>query len=198
MTSTIKRYFTQRANRYHCDSTSVVWGWQRRREARAVAGLLGDINGLDVLDLGCGAGYYTRLLLDLGATHVTAVDFSPAMLEQLPQENVTGISSDAATVGTDRRFPAIVSAGLLEFTADPAAVLSNARALAKEGGRMVCLVPPDNFAGFLYRRFHKRHGFDITPFSVASFTGLAEITGWKVDFHRPVFPYALVFRLSAS
>ena len=84
MTSNIKCYFDQRANRYRADSASPLWNWQRQREVTGVSSLLSNVCGRQTLDLGCGAGHYTRLLLNLGARHVTSVDFSPEMLKQLP------------------------------------------------------------------------------------------------------------------
>ena len=80
----------------------------------------------------------------------------------------------------------------------PSAAVAQMLALAEDSGHMVCLVPPDNAAGRLYRYFHRRHGFDITLFSREQFTRMAGDAGWKVDACRSVFPYALVFQLDAS
>lgn len=46
----------------------------------ATLAMLGDIAGMDVLDLACGEGYNTRLLAGKGA-RMTGVDFSEKMLE---------------------------------------------------------------------------------------------------------------------
>ena len=43
--------------------------------------MLGDIGGKTVLDLACGEGFYTRLLKQAGASEVTGVDISAAMIE---------------------------------------------------------------------------------------------------------------------
>lgn len=37
----------------------------------------GDVTGLDVLDLACGTGFYTRILRSSGARRVVGVDVSP-------------------------------------------------------------------------------------------------------------------------
>src|SRR5437762_145020 len=50
-------------------------------EQPLVAGLLGDVGGLAVLDLGCGTGRHSIPLAAAGAV-VTAVDFSEEMLAQ--------------------------------------------------------------------------------------------------------------------
>ena len=42
---------------------------------------LGDISGKRALDLACGTGRYSRLLIELGAASVVGVDISPVMIE---------------------------------------------------------------------------------------------------------------------
>jgi len=39
------------------------------------------VNGARVLDLACGTGYYSKLLLEWGASSVLGVDLSAAMIE---------------------------------------------------------------------------------------------------------------------
>ncbi len=41
---------------------------------------LGDVRGKTVLDLACGEGFYSRLLMRSGAAEVTGVDISPEMI----------------------------------------------------------------------------------------------------------------------
>lgn len=50
-----------------------------RLEERVLPGLLGDVRGLRVVDLGCGTGRVSFRLLEAGA-EVTALDFSEGML----------------------------------------------------------------------------------------------------------------------
>ncbi|WP_203433366.1 class I SAM-dependent methyltransferase [Jiangella asiatica] len=47
--------------------------------------LAGDVSGLDVLDLGCGAGHYAAELLRLGAVRVVDVDGSETLLRAVQQ-----------------------------------------------------------------------------------------------------------------
>jgi ubiquinone/menaquinone biosynthesis C-methylase UbiE len=47
--------------------------------ARAIGEIV-DVRGARVLDVGCGTGRLTRILLELGAAHVTGVDRAEAML----------------------------------------------------------------------------------------------------------------------
>jgi 2-polyprenyl-3-methyl-5-hydroxy-6-metoxy-1,4-benzoquinol methylase len=54
-------------------------------EEAPVEQLLGDVSGLEVLDLGCGTGRHAISIARRGA-HVTAVDFSDRMLERAKQK----------------------------------------------------------------------------------------------------------------
>ncbi|RMB80713.1 class I SAM-dependent methyltransferase [Streptomyces shenzhenensis] len=47
----------------------------------AMLGLAGDVSGLRVLDLGCGAGHYAAELLERGAATVMGLDGSESLLK---------------------------------------------------------------------------------------------------------------------
>ena len=58
-------------------------------EEPLVDGLLGDVRGLEILDLGCGTGRHSIRLAAAGA-RVTAVDFSSKMLAQARKKTAGG------------------------------------------------------------------------------------------------------------
>jgi SAM-dependent methyltransferase len=191
----VEAYFSAVAGRYQQASTHALWRRVREREARAVFALLGPIAGEEVLELGCGAGYYTRLLLERGARHVVAVDLSARMLAELPTGPVTPLCGDAATLDPGRRFGVLLSAGMLEFVPDPLAVLRNAARYAAPGAALTILAPTDTLLGRGYRRFHRRHGMEITLFDGATMARLAGSSGWRVADRRPAGPYSAATRL---
>ena len=67
--------------------------------------------GATVLELGCGTGRMTRRLLELGCL-VTAVDNSPAMLAEAPQEALR-IASDIEALKLETKFDVVVLASYL-------------------------------------------------------------------------------------
>src|SRR2546423_5017317 len=69
-TDRVTEYFSGRASDYQARSTRFPWVWIRSRELTRVGSLLGDIAGLEVLELGAGAGFYTRELTRRGARQV--------------------------------------------------------------------------------------------------------------------------------
>jgi hypothetical protein len=63
---------------------------------------------------------------------------------------------------------------------------------------VVALVPPDNFAGRLYRCFHRRHGFDIALFDRPRFAEMAERAGLALVGSRAVLPFGDVHAMVAQ
>ncbi len=186
-------YFDAAARSYAARSEAWPWSWVRRREEAAVFDCLGPVRGCEILELGCGAGYYTsRLIARGGARHVVAVDIAPGMVRQLPAKDVTGIAGDAGAVELDRKFSHILSAGLLEFLEDPVALFQNARRHAMQGARLVVLAPSRGFFGALYRLYHRSHRVDVTLFTEGDIRRLAGLAGWRIEQVRKVWPFALV------
>jgi len=186
------RHFARMAPDYNRLSGRFPWSWIKRREAAAVFGLLGPVAGLEALDLGCGAGYYTSGLIERGARSVVAVDASAAMLAELPAEGVRPILADAMELALDAVADVAVSAGLLEFVADPAIVLARAYRAVRPGGRLVVLAPSSGAFARLYRRYHAGHGLGIRLFDQGALAAAAEPAGWRPVARRTVPPLALV------
>ena len=89
-------YFDQIAKGYEKASLARPWSWLRAREYTALLEVSKNILGCKALDLGSGAGYYTRVLLETGASHVTAVDASENMITALGNDaRILGVVSKA-------------------------------------------------------------------------------------------------------
>ncbi len=172
-------YFEREAAGYDGLTESGPLRLVRRLESDAVFARLGDVSDQDVLEIGCGAGFYTRRLLQSGARHVWAVDLSAAMLRQLEDPRITTVQGDAAAFRLERKFPVILSAGVIEFLPDPAGLFANAAGHAEPGARMVVFGPRPSLIGRIYRRFHRRHGFEINLFDGPALSRLATDAGWR-------------------
>jgi len=123
-----------------------VWGPEGLREADA--GLLGDILGRAVLEIGAGAAQCSRYVALQGAS-VVATDISGGMLRQGADLNrrftaesgldVPLVQCDAATLPfADCAFDVVfTSYGAVPFVADSAAVMAQAARVLRTGGRFV-------------------------------------------------------------
>ena len=102
--------------------------------------------GARVLELGCGLGRFTELLLARGH-HVTALDLSPALVERLEKT----LASPRLTVAAGRAedlgrlvtgtFDAVVGFFFLHHLEAPDEVLAAARSVLAPGGRLAFCEP---------------------------------------------------------
>ncbi len=111
----------------------------------------GNVQGLRVLDMGCGTGRHTLWLAQAGA-EVTGIDFSEAMLAKA-HEKAKGYSIDLIVHDLHQRLPfetgqfdMVVSGLVLEHIADLAHYFSEiARVLGNPGRAVVSAMHPAMF-----------------------------------------------------
>ena len=195
----VRRYFDSQAEHYQSDSERFPWSALRSFEARAFLGAIGPVRGKNVLELGSGAGYYTRLMVNHGASRLHAVDISPRMMDAFDHPQIEKYCGDAATVKIDQVFPVIISAGLLEFVSDPLVVLRNARAHSTQNGRLTILFPRRCLAGDAYRAMHHRkNGLPIRLFHSGEMANIARQAGWIKEYESNCALFSCVMRLHAA
>ncbi len=141
--------------------------WRFHIEQYSLFDVLGDVQGLDVLDLACGEGHYTRLHKALAAGRVVGVDLSSRMIElarQTEQEQPLGVEyqcADARDVNFARRFDVVTAAYLLNYARSKDELLAMCQAVSrclKPGGRFVTVNnnPAQSIAAFESTR---KYGF---------------------------------------
>ena len=165
---------------------------RRYVEAWSFLRMLGDVNGLGVLDLACGEGFYTRKIRAAGAARVTGVDISPEMIrlaEATEQQQALGVDyccADVTTMDALGEFDLVSAAYLLHYAPDVAALELMCQKIAaqlKPGGRLVCINenPEQSFAayaGYTQYGFNKSatgRQVDGTPVSYAMVSGRSMI-----------------------
>jgi SAM-dependent methyltransferase len=122
-----------------------VWCPEGLREADA--GLLGDVRGRRVLEVGCGSAPCARWLVEQGSS-VVGLDLSSAMLRYANAANIaTGIDVPLVRANAERipladgTFDVACSAfGAVPFVADVDAVFSEVARVLRPGGRWVFAV----------------------------------------------------------
>lgn len=118
--------------------------------------------GKNVLEVGCGIGNLTGLLLEVGK--VVASDMNPRYLQRVSDRfgghcNLSGVFLWDIRQDLSRDLPVsvdtILSSNVLEHVDDDEAVLSRFYRILPQGGRLVLLVPA---LRFLYNTFDRELG----------------------------------------
>jgi ubiquinone/menaquinone biosynthesis C-methylase UbiE len=125
--------------------------WLQRYEARQLIALGGRTPGWRVLEIGCGSGYGTQLILEaFGAASVHAVDLDPAMIARarrrlhhhagrvrLAQGSATDLRTAFAPVdgGQDRGYDAVFNFAIIHHIPAWRDALAEVSRVLKPGGR---------------------------------------------------------------
>jgi SAM-dependent methyltransferase len=135
--------FTDPAAQRHWASEEIFWGVFSIPEPEI--GVIGDVNGLDVVELGCGTAYFSAWLAKRGARPV-GVDPTPAQLATARRMQAqTGIefplveAPGEAVPLPDASFDLALSEYGASLWADPAKWIPEASRLLRSGGRLVFL-----------------------------------------------------------
>jgi SAM-dependent methyltransferase len=167
--------------------------------------------GSEVLDFGCGQGYFLDALRSAGHRCV-GLEINEITARQALARGHTVASSLAAL--PDRGWGGVVSIHVLEHTPEPLAILRELRGKLTPGARYYFEVP--NFASVQARLFRQRWlhceaGLHIHHFTAASFLALLRqagyepqavatysfehgLLGWLQSFYNLCFPYNRFFR----
>lgn len=121
---------------------------------------IGEVDGLRILDAGCGPGFLARDLLRAGAHSVVAVDVSPTMIDIAGETLADSIQGGNAEVHVldlglelpieSAGFDLVVSSLALDYVRDWSVPLGEFRRLLVPGGRVVFSVqhPQGSYAWF--------------------------------------------------
>ncbi len=108
--------------------------------------LIGDVQGKSILELGCGTGYWLRLLRELGAAKCRGIDHASNQIEaaQLWEDAPAGIEFEVGDITKPLEFSeqydvVFLEHVLLEITSKEglAATFRNACKAVKPGGKLV-------------------------------------------------------------
>jgi len=148
--------------------------WRAHVECHTLLGLAGDVAGLDVVDVACGEGFYTRLLRHAGAARCVGVDLSEGMVALARAQEAEAPLGIEYVVGDGRELPfegefdLAVAAYLLNYAPDRAELGAMCRGLARclrPGGRFVTVncCPALHFPS---APSYRRYGFETAVIGV--------------------------------
>ena len=135
--------YTDAAAGAACASDEIAWGARQKPESEL--NVLGDVSGLDIVELGCGTAYFSAWLARRGA-RVVGVDPTPAQLETARRlQRETGIEFPLIeAIGEDvplpdNAFDIVHSEYGAAIWADPYKWIPEAARLVRPGGRLIFL-----------------------------------------------------------
>ena len=106
----------------------------------------GDVSGATVLDLGCGAGYFSRKMAKRGACRVVGIDISRNQIthanryeerERLGIEYVVSDAADAVEGIAEASFDLVTACVSLVDMPNPGRVIRGAYRVLRDGGRII-------------------------------------------------------------
>jgi len=163
MTELAKQYGEKAAKSF---SNQAVMPVREYAEGKTFLDTLGDVKGKDVLDLACGAGFYSRVIKSAGARRVVGVDFSADMINQArastPQEmGVEYMVLDASSMPQLGQFDAVTAGFMLNYARDQEQLAGMCQTVAralKPGGRFVGTVPNSKYDA---SKFERKYGMKV-------------------------------------
>ncbi len=112
-------------------------------ERPAMCSLLGNLAGCEVLDLGCGSGYYLEYALNAGAASVTGVDGNADMIDACAKRTKGRATLHVADIRQplnflqEEQFDLVVASLVLHYLADWTELLQQLRRSMRPGARLV-------------------------------------------------------------
>ncbi|MCE7554013.1 class I SAM-dependent DNA methyltransferase [Aliivibrio fischeri] len=111
-------------------------------ERPSLQAMLGDVNGCDVIDLGCGSGVYADYFIHRGVAKLTCIDYSPNMIEIVKRkfgDRVTAYAQDAS-IGLIREASEsadlIISPLMIHYLEDLSVLFNDVARVLKNGGSL--------------------------------------------------------------
>jgi 2-polyprenyl-6-hydroxyphenyl methylase / 3-demethylubiquinone-9 3-methyltransferase len=193
-------------------------GWARdliARHFKRQAPLGAPLAGLDLLDLGCGAGLFAEPLARLGA-NVVGVDPATAAIEAArrhAEETGAWLAYRAATVedlaAEEHRFDIVSTMEVIEHAADPKHFIAAAASLVKPGGLFLAstlnrtlksfalaIVGAEYVLRWLEPGTHRWEQF-VTPLELTGFARAADLK--RLSLRGVVYdPFSASWRLSSD
>ena len=177
----VKNYYDKEAERYVEKFSKGLFGLIREKEKEAVFELLDPQIGEEILDAGCGAGFYSVPLKNIGSKPF-GIDISPKMIERIKACGIDGRVCNIEVFELDEKYEKILCTGVLEFCDSPQSALNNLRKHLREGGAIVILYPRLSLGGIIYKIYHLLFSrVSLKLFLLNDFDEMARAIGLSID-----------------
>ncbi|MCW7466211.1 class I SAM-dependent DNA methyltransferase [Leptospira levettii] len=174
-----KKHYDDIANEYNELRQTGLVGILVKKESEAIMERLNVRIGEEILDAGCGSGFYAEKILKLGGK-VFGVDLSPEMVNVCIAKGVDAVQGDLTELNLLRQYKKILCAGSLEFIEDQRRLFTSLTSHLENSGQLYCLFPRFNWAGLLYWLYHFSHGVKIRLYGKTDCERIADENGLEI------------------
>jgi len=172
------KYFDKESGNYNKNKSRGLWGLLVRKEISAIKSALNLEKRDLILDAGCGAGFYSKLIVSENA-NVFGIDVSHKMIKEYKRNGFKGAVANIENFNLNKQFDKILCAGAIEFCNNPELVIKNLAKHLKKDGSIVILYPNKGLFGLFYKLFHKIHNISVCLFSRKQFRHILEKNGFE-------------------
>ena len=154
----------------------------------AIRKIIGRLQGKNILDLGCGSGYWTRFFRSRGA-HCIGVDVSPEQIKLAKSFNTRGIDyvvSDIAAFNPLKRFDVVFIDHVISETSSPkkaVQILERVRELLKKNGFMLLNEVHPSIANFPFRKLKAPKNYHYFQSAAPLTFRVKQMNGRSVTLH---------------
>lgn len=202
MKNNFERYLEEKG--VDCEKTTLVTHLIGRKADAIITEKLTSLNDIDILELGCGSGRFTRLCYR--QNRVTIIDINPHLFHPLPGVKVvTGnVASIKSLLPASARYDLIFSAWLTEYLcpADLRAALRGSREHLKKDGVIIFTFVNRDLLGSLYIGGARLKGIKKYSYSVPRVRKIAAEIGFRIieikRMRRLGFGYLATFKINPS
>jgi SAM-dependent methyltransferase len=149
--------------------------WEYAKAIEVISGAPGD-----VLEVGCGRGYFLQRVDELGIRAAGLELNREAIAAKVTKADVWNETIEVFRARSSERFSVVCSFQVLEHVVDPAGFIKDCASLLKPGGYLIFSTPNHDFAA------HASDPFDMPPhhmnhFTAESFKKIGEVLGLAVS-----------------
>ena len=149
MKNLISKYFTNKSGSYTRESNSFPWNLVRSIELKYFNLLLSKKKFKRGLDLGCGTGFYTKIIKKT-SKEVYAVDLSRGMLNNIKDNKIKKILGDAYKLNLKKKFDLIICLGIFEFNKSYEKIFKTILLHSNTKTEIILMLPYRNLLSYLY------------------------------------------------
>lgn len=172
-----------------------IHSWIKKKEMEYFLNILTKYNfnkKIKIIDIGCGSGFYSKILSFKNFKNITCLDKEKKELEKIKISKIKKIYSSILHYNLKKKYDFILSMGILEFIKDYKFFFRKITNCAKKKSTLMLLIPAINFAFFFYKIYHYFNKTIIFTHKKKKVISELKFLKWKIISIKYIFPSSIV------